>query len=112
MSKLKIEDIKQKYVNEIGEHVNLAGEGGDFTANLLYEIFDWFEPYLKSCQEIQKDSEWISLPPKELLKSGHYWFELKHPKTGIEDIVIHEVTNGLHGYAYATRCQLIPPPTK
>jgi hypothetical protein len=46
-SKTKLEKIKQSYVNEIGEYVNLSGEGGDFTAKLLYEIFDFFKPHLK-----------------------------------------------------------------
>lgn len=63
-----------------------------------------------------EESEWISLPPKELLKSGWYWFKLRHPVTEIENTIVVDLTksNGLHGYAYATHCKYIPlpqPPT-
>jgi hypothetical protein len=71
-----LEAIKQSYVNEIGEHVNLSGESGDFTAKLMYEIFDWFKPHLK-VEEKEVDN-WISVEDRKPIatKSGN-WDGLK-----------------------------------
>jgi len=50
---------------------------------------------------------WISLPTKEFLPNGTYLFKCKHPVNKKESEITHEVTNGLHGFAYAYKCKLI-----
>jgi len=64
------------------------------------------KPYLTQPTE-SKESEWIDLPSKDLLKSGWWCLRLYQPKTQIESFVMHEVTNGLHGYAYATHAKFM-----
>ena len=54
-----------------------------------------------------KESDWIDLPSKDLLKSGWWCLRIYQPKTKIEAFVMHEVTNGLHGYAYATHAKFM-----
>ena len=54
-----------------------------------------------------KKENWILLPTKEFLPNGFYLFKCKHPINGKESEVTHEVTNGLHGFAYAYKCKPI-----
>jgi len=64
------------------------------------------KPYLTQPTE-SKESDWIDLPSKDLLKSGWWCLRIYQPKTKIEAFVMHEVTNGLHGYAYATHAKFM-----
>jgi len=50
-----LQGMREKYVNHFGGQVNCSGEDGDFTPKLLYEIFDYFAPFLS--QPIELDNK-------------------------------------------------------
>ncbi len=89
----------------------LTNEYDDNVANMMTEaIIEIVKPHIKYFQGLNEG--WIKLPTKEFLVNGWYVFKTKHPENGKEGMALHEVTNGLHGFAYATCCKLIQSQTK
>lgn len=107
-------EFSDQQKNPLQDNIDLLKNEVETWQNSYNRVYDKYRKCkteakeLKSkIDEIKKDNEWIYLPTNVFLKNGLYIFLTRHPETKKEGNVLHEVTNGLHGFSYAYKCKLI-----